>query len=70
LNQKQCDRVKHIFRFIGYHPLSDEQFELIIHYGCQLITHGYLSDHQIKIIDNIFEQTAEKTRTNMLRLLK
>ena len=60
MNQKQIDRVDHIFLFMEYSEITDDQHSLVIKYEDYYKKNGYLTDRQMEVLESIFKQAAEK----------
>lgn len=54
------ERIRHIFKFMEYDELTDSQMNLVVSFEKQFQRSGRLSDRQIEILEDIFQQAAEK----------
>ena len=51
-------RVQHIFDFMEYDHITDNQHNLVVSYEEQYEARGYLSEGQFKVLESIFDQAA------------
>lgn len=54
------DRIVHIFQFMEYDYISDDQHDLVVSYERQFKQSGTLTDRQFEVLESIFEQAASK----------
>lgn len=54
------ERIRHIFKFMEYDEITDSQMNLVVSFEKQFQRSGRLSDRQIEILEDIFQQAAEK----------
>lgn len=54
------ERIEHIFLFMEYDYITDDQHDLVISFEEQFYEKGYLSNKQYEILEDIFRQAAEK----------
>ena len=58
--QQRAERIEHIFKFMEYDQLSDRQLDLIESFEDQYNRNHHLSERQMEILEDIFQQAAEK----------
>lgn len=52
------ERIRHIFDFLEYDNVSDEQLNLLVSFEEQFIENGSLSEKQYEILEDIFRKTS------------
>ena len=60
MTPKQKDRAEHIFLFMEWKHVTDDQHNLLISFEEQFENKGYLSNTQMDILESIFNQANEK----------
>lgn len=58
--ESKNERIDHIFQFMEYDNLTDDQLDLIIKYENYYKKNRYLTDRQMEVLESIFKQAAEK----------
>jgi len=59
MNQNQIDRIEHIFKFMEYSVITDDQCSLIVKYEEFYNKNSFLTDRQMEVLESIFKQAAE-----------
>ena len=54
------DRIEHIFQFMEYDYLTDDQHSLVVDYENYYEENERLSDKQMETLESFFKQAAEK----------
>lgn len=57
---KREDRIEHIFKYMEWDCLTDNQHDLIISFEQRFDRRGDLSDAQYEILEDIFSKAAER----------
>jgi len=58
--ENKNDRIDHIFQFMEYDNLTDDQHSLIIKYEEFYNKNSFLTEKQMDVLESIFKQAAEK----------
>jgi hypothetical protein len=56
------ERIEHIFKFMEYDVLKDNELDLVGSFESQWLSSGSLSDRQLEVLEDIFKQAAERWR--------